>query len=215
MQYHHFDSKTKLYTHSSPVVMSPKNNKKPLPTAFALFVDLPDLEKNQAARCNKDRTGWDVIPNYLGTKYWLSYDEEREVTEIDELVPEGAFLDRPDEPIGRVKSRKISMLSNAISSEIQSGFKSDALGSMHMYPSTETDQINLAGLVAISIDAAYVCEDEQGVWDKRLHTTAQLKKVAIDGAMWKSALLDEFRARRDVVEKAITVEEIDSVSETY
>ncbi len=215
MNYHHFDSKTKLYTHSSPAVMNPKDNKKPLPTAFALFVDLPALEKNRVARCNENRDGWDVVQDFRGTKYWVSYDEEKEVTEINELVPEGAFLERPEEPIDRVKSRKVSTLSNAVNLKIQSGFKSDALGSVHMYPSTETDQLNLAGLVAIGMDAAYVCEDEQGLWDKRLHTAAQLKKVAIDGAIWKSALLDEFRARRGIIENATTVEQIDSISETY
>jgi len=121
----------------------------------------------------------------------------------------------PPLSIDDIKSQKVQALSDAVGSKIKSGFESEALGFAHFYPSKETDQLNLAGLVAVNIDASYVCADQEGRWEKRSHTASQLKQVAIDGAMFKLSLLDEFRMRRDLVNDAETVDEVNAISDVY
>ena len=83
------------------------------------------------------------------------------------------------------KDAKIAELSKACRASIISGFESAALGALHRYPSTETDQLNLAGSITDSLlvdqSANWVtpfwCADADGDWAMRLHSYAQIQQV--------------------------------------
>lgn len=83
------------------------------------------------------------------------------------------------------KDAKIASLSAACRQAITAGFESSALGQPHLYPSKETDQLNLAGSVTDSLladlPADWVtplwCADSAGEWAMRPHTAEQIQQV--------------------------------------
>lgn len=83
------------------------------------------------------------------------------------------------------KEAKIISLSADCRAAIMAGFESSALGEPHLYPSKETDQLNLAGSVTDSLLAdlpvnwttPFWCADLHGVWAMRPHTAEQIQQV--------------------------------------
>lgn len=105
-------------------------------------------------------------------------------------------------PLESFKSSAIAKMEAAARGAILAGFISDALGSEHIYGGKETDQINLVGAAASGTDMPFPCADANGVWDRRLHTAAQLKTVVAHGAEYKQAVLTALDARRSEIENA-------------
>lgn len=103
------------------------------------------------------------------------------------------------------KGSKVAALSAACRSAITSGFESNALGEAHLYPSRETDQLNLAGGVADSLlsgggdgwSTPFWCANQAGDWAMRMHTAEQIQqlgreaKARIVSLMQRNALLAE------------------------
>lgn len=87
------------------------------------------------------------------------------------------------------RTRKIAGLKEACSASIMSGYTSDALGSVHIYPNKTTDQINMMGSVTASLlpetssdwTTPFWCADENGHWAFREHTSDQIQKAGQDG----------------------------------
>jgi len=85
---------------------------------------------------------------------------------------------------------KTAELREACRSHIVGGVSSDALGAGHTYPTNATDQQNLNGCVTESLlnDAdpnwavPFWCADAAGVWDRRIHTHAQIRAVGTAAA---------------------------------
>lgn len=83
---------------------------------------------------------------------------------------------------------------------IISGITSDALGSMHTYPTTQTDQNNLNGLITESLlpdsgdEYKFWCADSIGVWARRIHTKAQIRVVG-------KAVLAHVKAQQEIYEQ--------------
>lgn len=83
------------------------------------------------------------------------------------------------------KDAKVAALSAACRSAIIAGFKCDALGELHLYPSKETDQLNLAASVTDSLlpnlpadwTTSFWCADAAGHWALRPHTAGQIQRV--------------------------------------
>lgn len=74
-------------------------------------------------------------------------------TQVGDLFEGGRFT-RPIVPLPRVKAEKAAELDAACASTIISGFSSSALGSLHTYPSRQSDQANLVASVVDAIDNA-------------------------------------------------------------
>lgn len=92
---------------------------------------------------------------------------------------------------------KIAELKNACRNAIFAGFDSDALGSTHRYPLSQTDQANLQKnetAAARNLDTdGWVCHcqciDSNGVIAYREHTASQMLQVADDIQQAKDDLL--------------------------
>jgi hypothetical protein len=115
------------------------------------------------------------------------------------------------EVLATAKTERIAAINTACAAAITGGFTSSALGALHTYDSEETDQINLIGAVSLGIDMPYKCADAAGIKAFRLHTAAQLKQVAIDGATVKLAALEKASALKARVVAAGTVGEVEVV----
>lgn len=92
-------------------------------------------------------------------------------------------------PLAAMKADQSAKLYEACAAAIVAGFTSDALGTAHVYPSTQVDQINLSGSVMASLlpgnvsdwSTAFWCRDAAGVWGFRSHTAAEIQQVGRDG----------------------------------
>ena len=111
------------------------------------------------------------------------------------------------------KEQKLTELNDSCSSAIRAGFVSNALGSDHHYStSSNEDQINLTGAVALGADIFYSCTDTAtNKKQMRLHTHAQIKKVLSDGASEKTKLMQRYYDKVELVNAATTVEEIEAI----
>ncbi|WP_137132758.1 hypothetical protein [Rhizobium sp. FY34] len=84
---------------------------------------------------------------------------------------------------------RLSAITSACGAAIVGGFTSDALGSLHIYPSQQIDQINLMGSVTDSLlpdlspdwSTPFWCQDENGAWAFRQHDALQIQRVGSDG----------------------------------
>jgi hypothetical protein len=108
---------------------------------------------------------------------WVPYDFDS----IESLLA-------PPLTLEELKINKSNEISGACQTEIFSGFISDALGSNHLYPSNDKDQVNLSGSILRSTLASaspsdvypFLCMDGSNVWLYRDHTAAQLQEVGSD-----------------------------------
>lgn len=104
--------------------------------------------------------------------------------------------------LGETQAAKTAEINAACTAAIVGGFSSSALGASHTYDSELEDQLNLIGAVGLGIDLPYRCADANGVKEFRLHTAAQLKQVAADGAMVKLAALENAATLKAQVQAA-------------
>jgi len=117
----------------------------------------------------------------------------------------------PPPSLDEVKAAKSAEINAACASAIVGGFTSHALGAPHTYDSALEDQLNLIGAVGLDIDIPYRCADAAGVKDFRLHTAAQLKQVAADGALVKLTALEKAAALKAQVQAAVDAAAVEAV----
>ena len=85
---------------------------------------------------------------------------------------------------------------------ITSGVESDALGTMHTYPTSMIDQHNLNGLITESLipgsgdEYKFWCADSAGVWARRIHTKAQIQAVG-------KAVLAHVKEQQEIYENSL------------
>lgn len=65
-------------------------------TGEAMELPPPQTLENEIAVANADRTAWEIKPYFVGTVYWLADGSKHIITEIGELLPEGALLADPN-----------------------------------------------------------------------------------------------------------------------
>ncbi len=117
--------------------------------------------------------------------------------------------------LDELKTSKLSHINTSCEAAIVGGFTSSALGSVHIYQSDRDDQINLMGLVTAGADDLLKCGVDDGngniTWDWKQHTTAQLKAVFDDGALFKKQQLIKANTLKAQVSAATTAEELDGI----
>lgn len=87
------------------------------------------------------------------------------------------------------RRHRITALSADCGNAITGGFQSDALGSVHTYPSDMKDQLNLMGSVTDSIvpdlpngwETPFWVLDNQGSWSFKMHNAGQIQQAGRDG----------------------------------
>lgn len=112
---------------------------------------------------------------------------------------DGKFIIPASTP-SELKARKIKKLRLACRDEIFSGYDSDALGAVHRYPLSDTDQANLQKTEVSAMKNADTpgwtgmvqCIDGNGVIAYRPHTAAQVDQVAAAIDAGKEASLTKF-----------------------
>lgn len=143
--------------------------------------------------------------------YYRSMNETDGVWKRD---PETGYVAKHPFPLPSlesIKATKSSEINAACASAIVGGFASSALGAPHIYDSALEDQLNLIGAVSLGADLPYRCADAAGIKAFRLHTAAQLKQVAADGALVKLAALEKaamLKAQVQAAADAATVEAV-------
>lgn len=121
------------------------------------------------------------------------------------------------------KDAKIASLSSDCRAAITAGFESSALGEPHLYPSKETDQLNLAGSVADSLmrgddeswSTPFWCADLHGVWAMRDHTAAQIQQVGREAKTRILALMQHNAALAEQVQLAPDKPSVDQITWEY
>lgn len=123
----------------------------------------------------------------------------------------------------RLATRKAELKATILSAcqrAIVSGFTSSALGSPHTYGSDMTDQQNLSANVMSSLMpdvgqewfTPQLCADEQGVWDYRIHTAAQIQQVGKDGKQAIMAYLVKKAQLFSAIESAVLMAQLDEIA---
>lgn len=121
-------------------------------------------------------------------------------------------VDPPPPSLESVKSAKAAEINAACAAAIVGGFTSSALGAPHTYDSALEDQLNLIGAVSLGVDLPYRCTDAAGIKAFRLHTSAQLKQVAVDGALVKLTALEKAAALKAQVQAATDAAAVEAVA---
>jgi hypothetical protein len=129
------------------------------------------------------------------------------------------IVDAPAETLAEAKVRKKAEINLACSAAIVGGFESDALGSTHTYPSTQEDQLNLTGLIQLSLielvdgwSTYFACADSKGVWSKVPHTAKQIQTVGATFAKLKLKIIATKDALNASIDSATTVEAVNAIS---
>lgn len=121
------------------------------------------------------------------------------------------------------KEAKIASLSAACRQAITAGFESSALGEPHLYPSKETDQLNLAGSVTDSLLAdlpadwvtPFWCADSTGEWAMRPHTATQIQQVGREAKARVLRLMQHNAALAEQVQMAPDKAAVDQIVWEY
>ncbi|SIS87723.1 hypothetical protein [Neptunomonas antarctica] len=87
---HHFDHATRLYTHSSDMMVNPRKPAQFLSLAFATADALPALKPDEVAQRNADDTAWLVFEDHRASLAW--HTETKERITINDVGPLPAHL---------------------------------------------------------------------------------------------------------------------------
>ena len=139
-------------------------------TGTGFYTHVPRLDNNEL-ECSSDQY-----------EDWSNY-----------TLEDGVIVFSPPEEVAPtiddIRSSHIETLRAACETAIISGFKSNALGNTHTYPSDIKAQINLMGSVTDSImpnlpanwtTPFWVC-NSMGVWNWEMHDAAQIQQAGRDG----------------------------------
>lgn len=66
-----------------------------------------NLKENEALVFDESKNKWSVVPDFRGKVYYLSTGEEVLITDVNELVPDDAFLERPSQTYFTDEEKKI------------------------------------------------------------------------------------------------------------
>ncbi len=128
-------------------------------------------------------------------------------------------LTEPRQEIGQVKLGQSAVVRAACAAAISGGFLSSALGKPYTYPSTETDQSNLAANVISSIypnlpedwTTLHLCCDGAGNWAYLPHTAPQIQQVGSDSKAAIMASLTRNAALQAQIEAATDVASVQRI----
>ena len=115
-------------------------------------------------------------------------------------------------PIAAARREQVDILRRHCEAEILAGFNSAALGSVHGYGSSRTDQANLThdAIAGLHADAAWVapifCADASGKAGMVDHTAEQAAKVLSDFQAMRAAAQAKLAKLSAQIQTAVTVD---------
>jgi len=110
------------------------------------------------------------------------------------------------------KAAKVAKINKNCEMEIEIGFYSTATSQKRFYRSNRDDQSNLIGLVALNMNSTFKASASPASERELIkHTAAQLKKVAKDGAIHKTALLQQAHLLKKQVSQSLSVDEVNKI----
>lgn len=178
--------------------------------AHATDIEPPTVSVNEAAVFTSG--AWQVVADHRTQTF---FDAAGNPVKIESLgdgpanltgtVPAAIALERG-------KAAKTAVINTACAAAIVGGFASSALGTPHTYDSALEDQLNLIGAVSLGVDLPYRCADAVGVKEFRMHTGAQLKQVAADGALVKLTALEKAATLKAQVQAAADAAAVEAVA---
>lgn len=109
--------------------------------------------------------------------------------EIEALVSVEGWQSSMAPTLPELKSERITALTAECAAAIIGGYMSSALGAPHIYPSKQTDQLNMMGSVTDSLlpglstswSTPFWCADEAGEWAYRAHNVEQIRQAGSEG----------------------------------
>ncbi len=121
--------------------------------------------------------------------------------------------------LAAAQAAQIEVLKTACAKAITGGYVSSALGSAHTYPSTPTDQLNMAASViasqlpgiASTWTTVFWCQDSTGAWAMLPHTAAQIQQAGSDGKAWVTTQQLKLASLSAQVMAATTVAAVEAV----
>lgn len=118
--------------------------------------------------------------------------------------------------ISALREEAAARLSRETRAAIRAGYECSALGSVHHYPATETDQLNVAGLVVAAmldnVGGSTWCADGAGVWERRAHTAEQIQAVGRAARDHVAAAQAAYEIALQTLNAAETAEAVSAVS---
>lgn len=120
-----------------------------------------------------------------------------------------------------VQETRIAFLKGACGAAIIGGYTSSALGSPHVYPSGQTDQLNMAGSVLASLlpglpstwTTPFWCQDTStGAWAMVEHTASQIQQAGADGKAWVASCQQKLASLTAQVQAATTAAAVLAIS---
>ncbi len=122
------------------------------------------------------------------------------------------------ELLAAAQELQIGVLTAQARKVIVGGFSSTALGTAHTYPSTPTDQANLASaaIAGLSAPAGWEtplsCQNSTGAWALVQHTAAQVAQVKADELVMISAARVKLAALKTSVAGETTVAAVQAIT---
>jgi len=113
---------------------------------------------------------------------------------------------------------RVATLRAACRATIIGGVTVSALGAPYTYPTDDTAQVNLGGLVTRSMLAptgwtcTFATADAAGVWAYRVHTVAEIQAVGIAVSDHIAAAMSRFDTLRTTVETATDIASVNAVT---
>jgi hypothetical protein len=122
--------------------------------------------------------------------------------------------------IEEARDTRIALLNANCAEEITGGYKSDALGENHTYPSDDTAQRNMMGSFIEALipglpddwTTPFWCANEEGTWAYRPHTASQIIAAGRAGKAHVIACQTKLDTLTAQVNDAETVNEIASIA---
>ena len=148
---------------------------------------------------------------YTGNRYDPEDIEIEERPTPNHTFDEEQWQAPPEPTLEQLKTAKLVELSDRCTEEIELGFESTALGSVHHYGGKLDNQMNLFGGVLLGTSIPHTCTDSEGIKTQRLHTNAQIKKALQDGGIAKIALTAKYNGLRSEVNAATNKEELAAI----
>jgi hypothetical protein len=172
---------------------------------------------------------WTIVEDHRGTVYDKSTRESSTFTDLGPLPSHLTSLAPPANhyvwstyhwviDLNQYIANKQSQLKLLCANEISSGITSNALGSDHMYPTSLTDQQNLTAIFLKSQlpnqadNYKLWCSDSAGVWDRRVHTAAQIQSIGLAVFAKVTMCQDKYAALLNELKEAQSVTAVDAVT---
>lgn len=127
----------------------------------------------------------------------------------------------PDEVmLEQLRAYKAEIIERNCWLAIVSGYRSDALGTNHLYPSKERDQGNMVASVTDSYNpenpvdwtTPFWCADESGQWDFREHTATQIRRAGAVGKAYVVLCQRTNEQLQELIQAAITFQELEAIA---